>query len=94
MCFPGSLPGCLAESSSSSVQENYQCDDDTLWIENDYIFVFATEVSEKTTTELGNALEENYMTFHVKTIKGKQSVSIATKNRKQLLYRMKLREDH
>ena len=38
--------------------------DNTIEFENDYIFVFANEVSEKTTTELDNALEENYMTVY------------------------------
>ena len=42
--------------------KNYECDDYIFEIENDYIFVFATEVSEKTTIELDDALEENYMT--------------------------------
>ena len=50
---------------------NDECDDNTFEFENDYIFVFANEVSEKTTTELDNALEENYMTVYVKTINGK-----------------------
>ena len=52
-------------------KKNYECDDNTFEIENDYIFVFSNEVSEKTTTELDNALEENYMTVYVKTINGK-----------------------
>ena len=56
-------------------KKNYECDDNTFEFENDYIFVFANEVSEKTTTELDNALEENYMTVYVKTINGK-TVSI------------------
>ena len=51
--------------------KNYECDDNTFEFENDCIFVFANEVSEKTTTELGNAPEENYMTVYVKTINGK-----------------------
>ena len=55
---------------SSSVQKNYECDDNTFEFESDYIFLFANEVSEKTTIELDNALEENYMTVHVKTING------------------------
>ena len=38
-------------------RKNYECDDKTFEFENDYIFVFANEVSEKTTTELDNALE-------------------------------------
>ena len=52
-------------------KKNNECDDNTFEFENDYIFVFANEVSEKTTTELDNALEENYMTVYVKTINGK-----------------------
>ena len=51
--------------------KNYECDDYTFEFENDYISVFANEVSEKTTIELDNALEENYMTVYVKTINGK-----------------------
>ena len=47
-------------------KKNYECDDNTFEFENDYIFVFANEVSEKT-----NALAENYMTVYVKTINGK-----------------------
>ena len=62
--------------------------------ENDYIFVFATEVNEKTTIELDDVLEENYMTVYVKTINGKTISIKCDKNRKQLLYRMKLKEDH
>ena len=62
----------MAESSSSSVpKKNYECDACTFEHENDCIFLFANEVSEKTTTELDNALEENYMTVYVKTINGK-----------------------
>ena len=45
----------------------------------------AYEVSEKTTTELDNALEENYMTVHVKTTNGKTISIKCEKNRKQLL---------
>ena len=66
---------------------------DVFEFENDYIFVFANEVSEKTTTELDNALEEN-MTVYVKTISGKTISIKCDKNRKELLFRMKLREDH
>ena len=51
--------------------KNDECDDYIFEFENDYIFVFAIEVNEKTTTELDNALEENYMTVYVKTINGK-----------------------
>ena len=51
--------------------KNYECDDYIFEFENDYIFVFATEVSEQTTIELDDALEENCMTVHVKTINGK-----------------------
>ena len=51
--------------------KNYEYDDYTFEFENDYIFVFANEVSEKTTIELDNALEENYITVYVKTINGK-----------------------
>ena len=51
--------------------KNYVSDDYTFEFENDNIFVFADEVSEKTTIELDNALEENYMTVYVKTINGK-----------------------
>ena len=43
--------------------KNYECDD--------YIFVFSTEVNEKTTIELDDVLEGNYMTVYVKTINGK-----------------------
>ena len=75
-------------------KKNYECDDNTCEFEKDYIFVFAHEESEKTTTELDNALEENYMTVYVKTINGKTISIKCYKNRKQLLYRMKLREDH
>ena len=39
--------------------KNYECDDYIFEFENDYIFVLATEVSEKTTIELDDALEEN-----------------------------------
>ena len=56
-------------------KKNYECDDNTFKFENDCIFVFANEVSEKTTIELENALEENYMTVYVKTING-QTISI------------------
>ena len=52
-------------------KKNYECDDNTFEFEHDYIFMFDNEVSEKTTTELDNALEENYMTFYVKMINGK-----------------------
>ena len=52
-------------------KKNNECDDNTFEFENGLIFVFANEVSEKTTTELDNALEENYMTVYVKTINGK-----------------------
>ena len=52
-------------------KKNNEYDDNTFEIENDSIFVFANEVSEKTTAELNNALEENYMTVYVKTINGK-----------------------
>ena len=43
---------------------------------------------------LDDALEENYMTVYVKTIKGKTISIKRDKNRIQLLYRMKLKEDH
>ena len=36
-----------------------------------YIFEFATEVNEKTTNEIDDVLEENYMTIYVKMINGK-----------------------
>ena len=49
----------------------YECEDYTFEFENDYIFVFANEVSEKTTIELDNVLEENYMTVYVKKMNGK-----------------------
>ena len=51
--------------------KNYVCDDYIFEFEIDYIFVCATEVSEKTTIELDDALEENCMTVYVKTIIGK-----------------------
>ena len=51
--------------------KNYVCDDYIFEFENDYIFVFANEVNEKTTIELDDVLEENYMTVYVKTINGK-----------------------
>ena len=51
--------------------KNYECDDYIFEFENDYIFVFATEVNEKTTIELDDVPEENYMTVYVKTINGK-----------------------
>ena len=72
----------------------YVCDDYILEFENDYIFVFATEVNEETTMELDDVLEENFMTVYVKTINGKTISINATENRKQLLYRMKSKEDH
>ena len=50
--------------------KNYVCDDYVFEFENDYIFVFANEVHEKTTIELDDVLEENYMTDCVKTING------------------------
>ena len=72
--------------------KNYECDDNTFEFEIDCSFVFATEVNEKTTIELDDALEENYMTVYVKTINGK--TINCDKNRKQLLHRMELKEDH
>ena len=39
--------------------KNYECDDNIFESENDCIFVFATEVNEKTTIEFDDALEEN-----------------------------------
>ena len=39
-------------------KKNCECDDNTFEFENDYTFVFANEVSEKTTTELDKALGE------------------------------------
>ena len=51
--------------------KNYGCDDCIFEFDNDHIFVFATEVIEKTTIELDDVLEENYMTVYVKTINGK-----------------------
>ena len=62
--------------------KNYECDDNTFEFEKDYIFVFVNEVSEKTTTELDNALEENYMTVYVKTINGKTSSTKCDKKQK------------
>ena len=52
-------------------RKNYECDDCTFKFESDYIFVFVTEVSEKFTIGLDDALEENCMTVYVKTINGK-----------------------
>ena len=61
--------------------KNYVCDDYIFESENSYIFVFATAVNEKTTIELDDVLEENYMTAYVKTINGK---TVSTKcDRKQ-----------
>ena len=51
--------------------KNYECDDYIFEFDNDYIFVFATEVNEKTTIELDDVLEENFITVYVKTINGK-----------------------
>ena len=90
--FLRTLPRMFPRMCGRSKQ--LECDDYTFQFENDYIFVFANKVSEKTTIELDNALEENYMTVYVKTINGKTISINCHKNRKQLLYRMKLREDH
>ena len=70
-------------------KKNYDCDDNAFEFENDYIFVFANEVNEKTTIEHDHAFEENYMTVYVKTINGNTISIKCDKNRKQLLYRMK-----
>ena len=51
--------------------KNYVRDDYIFEFENDYIFVFDNEVNEKTTVELDDVLEENYMTVCVRTINGK-----------------------
>ena len=40
-------------------------------VREDYIFEFATEVNEKTTNEIDDVLECNYMTKNVKMINGK-----------------------
>ena len=52
---------CQTQTAHQS-NTNYECDDYIFEFENDYIFVFATEVNEKTTIELDDALEENCMT--------------------------------
>ena len=67
--------------------KNYEC--------VDYIFVFATEVNGKTTIELDDALEENFMTVYVKTINGK-TTSFKCDKKKESSYenRMKLKEYH
>ena len=52
---------------------NYECDDYIFEFENDYIFVFATEVNEKTTIELDDVPEENYVTVYVKTTQWKDN---------------------
>ena len=54
-----------------SPNKNYVRDDYIYEFENDNIFVFANEVNVKTTIELDEVLEENYMTVYVKTINGK-----------------------
>ena len=74
--------------------EKYECDDYIFEFENVYIFAFVTKVSEKTTIELEDELEENCTTVYVRTINERQSVSNATKSRKEPLYRRKLKEDH
>ena len=45
--FPRRIPGNVADPSSLSVQEKYECDDNIFEFENDCIFVFATEVNGK-----------------------------------------------
>ena len=75
--------------------KNYVHDDYICEFENDYIFVFFNEVNEKTVVELDDVLEENYMTVHVRTIKWKDNqCQLRQKNRKQLQYQRKLKEDH
>ena len=56
--------------------------------------MFASEVREKTTIELDDALEENCMTVYVKTNNGKTISVKFYENTKQLLFRMKMKEDH
>ena len=77
----------MADSNSSSV------DDYIFEFENDYIFV-ATEVSEKTTIEDDDALEENCMTVYVKTINGKTvsiNATMKRKHEKKTILEQKLR---
>ena len=49
----------------------FECGDFTTEVENDYIFEFATEVNEETTTEKDDVLEEYCMMIYVKIINGK-----------------------
>ena len=51
--------------------KNFVCGDCTMEFEKDCIFEFATEVNEKTTNEIDDVLECNYMTKNVKMINGK-----------------------